>query len=200
MELGGALEGTAPAAPAPALSWGFTLPAQPGQLRPSGASAHCASAASAHPRQARSPLPSHGTRAHLAQDLAPWPGSLLSSGAGGHVGGPVPTACMFLGSTARPLLSPPWPFPARVKCPSGVGQTPPQRHQAPVAPGGLPLWRWHPCGESSWRCLSACPCPSRVLFFDLSFPCCPRLASSLCPVCPSCGWVGAGGCACDPLT
>lgn len=40
-------------------------------------------------------------------------GSLPAVGAGGHVGGLSPLWCVFLGSTARPLLSPPWPCPAR---------------------------------------------------------------------------------------
>ena len=154
VEPGRALEGVSSVGctPSPALSWGSgcSLPS-PGRLRPSGVRAHCTFAASAHPGQARSPLPSHGTRAPSGSgDPIMVSGSLPVVGTGGHVGGLSPLRCVFLGSTAHPLLSPPW---HGLNAHQALGRPTPASPSSRVAPGGLCCrggLRWQVWSRRAW--------------------------------------------------
>ena len=133
------------------------------------------------------PSPLMAQEPHLAQET---PSCLWESPSGGYRGprgGLSPLRCVFLGSTAHPLLSPPW---HGLNAHRALGRPTPASPSSHVAPGGLCCggglrWLvWSRKGpataqarESSWRAwLSALPCPSWVpLFFDLSVPLLPQI-------------------------
>lgn len=126
----------------------------------------------------RSPLTAQ--EPHLAQETPPWSLGVSQQWVQGAMWGARPH-CGVCSWAAQPVpyLALPGHSQHGVKCPSGVGQTHPSVTKLLCGTWRTSLWRWHlqVAGESSWRaCLSACPCPSRVLlFFDLSFPLLPQV-------------------------